>query len=382
MLAFLAVLGSSSTVLFKTSNLAASALFHPSCFTSTASSAAMSFVFIFDGIFSGFFAADAPTSIFLDFPGASPVSSAAALFDDDAGFGAGVLDLKRSGAPLDAGGSSIERPGPAKGIIGGGLILLPLRSTAGLALLLRPLVGLGATMTSMGGVIGFDFDLSLFVGLVSAGGTVVVSTAALDELDDAPGVREALLLLALAFAVAGVVEDVRLASLVFAALGAEAARGGVSFSGIGSGSIFDRDPNPASSVACFILRRCASLNNVGSGFLNASVLILPLPVLILPLPGGGGGPPPGGGAIPAGVSGGPGCACSINSLAFCTRFTALPITFVPYGDFRNASIFTAFPLVAFAPLTLATIGSAPGPGAPGGCCQPGANTGSAGVLFG
>ena len=40
----------------------------------------------------------------------------------------------------------------------------------------------------------------------------------------------------------------------FAALGFEAARGGVSFSGIGSGFIFDRDPNRASSVACFILR--------------------------------------------------------------------------------------------------------------------------------
>jgi hypothetical protein len=226
----------------------------------------------------------------------------------------------------------------------------------------------------MGGVIGFDFDLSLFVGLVSAGGTVVVSAAALDELDDAPGVREALLLLALAFAVAGVVEDVRLASLVFAALGAEAARGGVSFSGIGSGSIFDRDPNRASSVACFILSRCASLNNVGSGLLN-------LLALILPLPGGGGGPP-GGGAMPAGVSGGPGCMCSINSLAFRLLSAAVPTTFVPYGDFRTASIFTAFPLVAFAPLTLATIGSAPGPGAPGGCCQPGANTGSAGVLLG
>ena len=77
MLAFLAVLGSSSTVFLKTSNLAASSFFHPSCFTSPASSAAMSFVFILDGIFSGFFAADAPTSIFLDFPGASPVSSAA-----------------------------------------------------------------------------------------------------------------------------------------------------------------------------------------------------------------------------------------------------------------------------------------------------------------
>jgi hypothetical protein len=218
----------------------------------------------------------------------------------------------------------------------------------------------------MGGVIGFDFDLSLFVGLVSAGGTNVVSAAALDELDAAPGVREALLLLALAFAVAGGVEDVRLAALVFAALGTEAARAGVSFSGIGSGSIFDRAPAFASSAACFPLRRVASLIKFGSGFLNLSVLILPLLVLILPLPGGGGGPPPGGGAIPAGVSGGPGCMCNINSLALRSLSAALPTTFVPYGDFRTASIFTAFPLVAFSPLTLAIIGVAPGPGGPGG----------------
>ena len=106
----------------------------------------------------------------------------------------------------------------------------------------------------------------------------------------------------------------------------------------------------------------------GSGFLNVSVLILPLLVLILPLPGGGGGPPPGGGAIPAGVSGGPGCMCSINSLAFRLLSAAVPTTFVPYGDFRTASIFIAFPLVAFSPLTLAIIGVAPEPGGPGGGC--------------
>jgi hypothetical protein len=350
MLASLAVLGSSATCFCKTINLSASFWFHPLFFTRSLSHSAIWLVFIFDGIVSGFFAAVSPTSCFLDFPDDSPVSTAAAALDEDAAdFGAGVLDLNRWA-------------GPAKGSIGGGLLSLPMRLLAGPVPMLRPLVGLGATMTSTGGVIGFDFDLSLFVGLLSAGGTVVVSAAALDELDAAPGVREALLLLALAFS----------------ALGTEAARGGVSFSGVGSGSIFDRAPAFASSAACFPLRRVASLIKFGSGFLNLSVLIL----LILPLPGGGGGPPPGGGAIPAGVSGGPGCMCNINSLAFRSLSAALPTTFVPYGDFRTASIFTAFPLVAFSPLTLAIIGDPPGPGGPGGWFQPGAYTGSVGVLFG
>ena len=308
MLESLAVLGSSSTRFFKTSNLAASSGFQPLCFTSPASSAAIWLVFIFDGIFSGFFVAVSPTSCFLDFPGASPVSSAAALDEDAACFGAGVLDLSRCAVlpPANGAGGSdcIRRPRPLKGVGAGASLDSRARPV------LRPLAGLGATMTSMGGVVGFDFDLSLFVGLLSAGGTVVVPSAALDELDAAPGVREALLLLALAFAAGGCAESALLAALGFAALGTEAARGGVSFSGVGSGSIFDRDPNRASSVACFILRRCASLNNVGSGLLNLFALILPLP---LPLPGGGGGPP-GGGAIPAGVSGGPGCMCITNSL--------------------------------------------------------------------
>ena len=146
--------------------------------------------------------------------------------------------------------------------------------------------------------------------------------------------REALLLLALAFAAGGGAEGSRLAARAFAsALGIEAARFGASFSGIGADSIFDRDSAFDSSAACFILRRCASLNNVGSGFLN-------LLALILPLPGGGGGPSCGGGAIPAGVSGGPGCMWSINSLAF------RPLSAnAAYGDFRTADVFTAFPLV-------------------------------------
>ena len=144
---------------------------------------------IADGAFNGFFAAVSPVSFFLDFPADSLVSSdaAAALFDDAAGFGAGVLDLNRCGAPLDGGGSSIERPGPLKGIIGGGL--LPLRAPGSM---LRPLVGLGTTMVSTGGAVGVDCVRSLFAALAegplllarafAAGCAGVASAAALDEL--------------------------------------------------------------------------------------------------------------------------------------------------------------------------------------------------------
>ena len=63
--------------------------------------------------------------------------------------------------------------------------------------------------------------------------------AAVDELDAAPGVREALLLLALAFAAGGGAEGSRLAARAFAsALGTEAARFGSCFSGIGAGPSF------------------------------------------------------------------------------------------------------------------------------------------------
>ena len=100
--------------------------------------------------------------------------------------------------------------------------------------------------------------------------------------------------------------------------------------------------------------------------------------LTLPLPGGGGGPP-GGGAIPAGVSGGPGCMCITNSFGL---FFPVIRRRCPFATLWFGIIFTAFPPVAFPPLTLAAIGAAPGPGGPGGCCQPGANTGSVGVVFG
>ena len=176
--------------------------------------------------------------------------------------------------------------------------------------------------------------------------------------------REALLLLALAFAAGGGAEGSRLAARAFAsALGIEAARFGASFSGIGADSIFDRDSAFDSSAACFILRRCASLNNAGSGFLN-------LLALILPLPGGGGGPSCGGGAIPAGVSAGPGFMCSIKSSGLVFQ----PRKRCPFAVLLTDIIFTAFPPVAFPPLTLAIIGVAPEPGGPGGGCPPPCST--------
>ena len=172
--------------------LAASVGSHPPCFTSSASSASIWFGFILDGIFS--FLAVSPVSFFLDFPVDSPVSSdvGAGSFDEDAAaaaFGAGVLDLNRSGAPLD-GASSSSRPAPLKGIGGGGE--LRLRPLAGPGVLLRPLAGLGTTMVSTGGPAGVDSALSLFAALAegplllarafAAGCAGVASAAALDEL--------------------------------------------------------------------------------------------------------------------------------------------------------------------------------------------------------
>jgi len=122
---------------------------------------------------------------------------------------------------------------------------------------------------------------------------------------------------------------------------------------LGEAGLMSAWPAFASSAACFPLRRVASLIKFGSGFLNLSVLIRPLP--------GGGGGPPGGGAIPAGVSGGPGCMCITNSLGVVFFVKRCPFVGLLIGI-----IFTAFPPVAFPPLTLAAIGAAPGPGGPGG----------------
>ena len=237
-----------------------------------------------------------------------------------------------------------------------------LGAAAGVAEELRPravLLGAGATTTaSVSG--GLDPALSFF----SAFPTDVVGArfgvgsgpaAALDELDAAPGVREALLLLALAFAVGGCAEGPRLAARGFAAalasaasaamtrfgteaaLGTEAARGGATLSGIGVGFSFEY-ASLTSRAAVKLARILAILFLV-----RASCLILlstTTGFLILPLPGGGGGPP-GGGAMPAGVSGGPDGMCSINSLGlvFPTKRVRCP-----FSCLRTAIIFTAFPL--------------------------------------
>ncbi len=123
---------------------------------------------------------------FLDFPLPSSVSSAAAAgagsVDDDAvdACGAGVLDRNRCGVPLnDAGSDAIRRPVPLKG--------------SGPGVLLRPLVGLGTSMLSMGGSAGVGSERSLFATLA-----------------------EGPLLLAFAFA-AGCAEGALLAGLSFSA---------------------------------------------------------------------------------------------------------------------------------------------------------------------
>ena len=140
---------------------------------------------------------------------------------------------------------------------------------------------------------------------------------------------------------------------------------------------------------CFILVRCAAANNSLSVFLNwfkidsgclYAILTLPLPA---PLPEAcvGGCPPCGGGAMPAGVSPGPGFMCIINSLGLALS-AAFPTTRSPFVVLRTASIFTAFPPVAFPPLTLAIIGVAPEPGGPGGGCPPPCSTSMCCVLLG
>ena len=144
----------------------------------------------------------------------------------------------------------------------------------GVAEELRPLavlLGAGATTTASGSG-GLDPALSSFsafpTDVVGARfgvgpeptfdvGVGVGPAAALDELDAAPGVREALLLFALAFAVGGCAEGSLLAALGFAAaalasaaaaatsrfgteaaLGTEAARGGATLSWLAAGSSF------------------------------------------------------------------------------------------------------------------------------------------------
>ena len=118
--------------------------------------------------------------------------------------------------------------------------------SCGLGVELRPLVGL-ATITSRVGSTDFEVVRSFFGGFPTdvedtrfdAGCVGETSAAALDELDLSGGLREALLLLARAFAAAGPDEGSRLAGLGFAAaLGSEAARFVFNFAASGVGSSF------------------------------------------------------------------------------------------------------------------------------------------------
>ena len=170
--------------------------------------------------------------------------------------------------------------------------------------------------------------------------------------------REALLLLALAFAAGGGAEGSRLAARAFAsALGVEAARFGASFSGIGVDSIFGVAFSFFCSRTAFRLASSAALTFAWSAFKNLFL------ALILGLLGGGGGPWCGGGAMPAGTGSGPGGPL-VGSIIMSSRMVlvaALPCVRSPFAVFLTGTIFTAFP-----PPTPTIIGVAPGPGGPGG----------------
>ena len=266
--------------------------------------------------------------------------------DDDAGVWFSLpFDLDRGGCE-----SSIRCPTPLKELCGG------------LGVELRPLVGL-AVMTSRGGSTDFEAARSFFAGFPTdvedtrfdVGCVGVTSAAALDELDLSGGLREALLLLARAFAAAGCAEGSRLAALGFAAaLGSEAARFGSSFSACGVGSSF------AASFFCsrtaFRLANSAALNFVWSAF----NIFLALTLGIL---GGGGGPWCGGGAMPAGISSGPDGPL-VGSIIMSSRSALvvdLPRVRTSFVVFLMCIAFGAFP-----PPTPTMIGVAPGPGGPGG----------------
>ena len=254
--------------------LAASVGSHPPRFTSPASSAAICPGFILDGAFS--FPAVSPASFFLDFPVLSAVSSGGAgSFDEDAAdaFGAGVLDLNRCGVPLnDAGSDSIRRPAPLKGV--------------GPGVLLRPLVGLGTTMLSIGGSAGVDSARSLFATL--AEGPLLLACAF------AAGCAEGALLADLSFIAncgtggsllffAGAVfKGSLLRDLAFSFLVSDTARFVSIFNASGGGSIFGVGFGARGADVALFLRSTAVLDTSGLAFIA-------LPFLIPGILGGGGG---------------------------------------------------------------------------------------------
>jgi hypothetical protein len=142
-------------------------------------------------------------------------SGAGAAFDDDDSAAAfGAVDLDRAGGSSGTPGGVREELRPGLGL----------------------LLGAGATTTASGGSAGLEpvrsffsaFPTDVEAGRFGAGCSGTTSAATLDELAFSGGLREALLLLALAFAAGGCAEGSLLAALGFAALASAAAAAAVS----------------------------------------------------------------------------------------------------------------------------------------------------------
>ena len=246
-----------------------------------------------------------------------------------------ALDFDRAGGSAGAAGGEAEELRPRAGLLAAGATTI---SSA------------GSAFAAEGG----RFAMGPAPTLCDGAGVGVGPDATPDELDAAPLVREALLLLALAGAGATAGASAGclpfnlnfLLALVSAAVAASpclVAGGGACFSGIGVGFIFGAE-FAFRSLAAFkvaLIFSPLALRNLPLTFGSAAFSAF----LILPLPPDGGGLPFGGGAMPAGVSGGPGCMCK----------TKFPFPFplpLPYGVCRVVRAFTVFPDVAscFAPI--------------------------------
>ena len=133
-------------------------------------------------------------------------------------------------------------------------------------------------------------------------------TPSVGAVDDAaPGVAEALLLFALAFAAAGCAEGSRLAALGFAAAGTDGARGGARGTDVGVGASFVAGAGAVVGVfidaTTLLSRSFFALAFFTSSFRKGFLTLR-----------GGSGPPPGGGAMPLADSPGPLTSISAKSL--------------------------------------------------------------------
>ena len=209
-------------------------------------------------------------------------------------------------------------------------------TAGGVAEELRPrvdlLLGAGATTTASEGsaldVEGGRFVMGPAPTLGVGAGIGVGPAAAPDELDAAPLVREALLLLTLAAAGATAAgstagstaadclplnlgRPLALVSAAFAAFARLVNGCGARISGIAAGSSFGAEFAFKSRAAFRVALRFSplALKNLPLTGTTAGFTAF----LILPLPDDGGGLPSGAGAMPAGVSGGPGSRCITNS---------------------------------------------------------------------